>query len=418
MNIHFVNSHESSGGAAIAAARLLKGLNSIDGIDAKLYCQHLSRSSSHAIGPTNILQSISASLRPYADRFRAINYGVGVLHNYNFSTGWLSTQRKLTDRLSSADIVHLNWINNGFISISALNNIRRPIIWTLHDMWAMTGGCHYSGKCDNYTYQCGRCPELNSTKPRDLSTKIQTGKRTKWLSIPLQIVCPSKWLAQCANNSQVLKDKNITVIPNGIDTSEFKPIKKYFARNYLRLPINKKLVLFNAYNAKNDVRKGLDTCINTMNEISMSGYKNIELMLLGESSIESLHPQFPVHCLGKVNDENTLSMIYSAADIFLNPSKQDNLPNTVLEAMSCGIPCVTSNIGGFPDLVNDNENGYMCKPSDYLNFSKSIIKITSNESLYKSFSVSARKKVLKYFDLNIISNRYKKLYQDALKNNV
>lgn len=412
MKVNLVNSHETSGGAAIATLRLLRGLNKIENIDANLFCQHTSFSLPKTIGPNTEFDITASVFRPYLNRLIAIKDGQNILRNHQFSPAYLPMRQKYLHAISDCDVVHLNWINNGFISIRNLNKISAPIIWTLHDMWTMTGGCHYSGNCDRYLSSCGKCPPLNSTNSNDLSAKLIKQKIKNWSNLPLTIVCPSKWLANCAKKSTVLKNKRIEIIPNGIDTNAYKPTDKRAARIALNLPQNKKLVLFNALNALHDLRKGLDVCLKTMECIVESGRNDIELVVLGEFCIDSLNLTIPTHCLGKLSDEISISMVYSAVDIYFNPSKQDNLPNTILEAMSSGVPCVASDIGGFPDLITNGENGYLGNPSDYKYFSQHILSLVSDANMLESFSINARNKILNSFNINAVSQQYLNLYKE------
>lgn len=406
------------GGAAIATFRLLRGLNKLEGVEAKLFCQHINVAHPDTIGPESKLDKVVSTYRPYLDRLRAIPYGTDMLQSYQFSPGWLPMRTKSLKNISKADVVHLNWVNNGFISISSLRKITAPIVWTLHDMWAMTGGCHYCGNCDQFVSSCGNCPCLNSSKKNDLSATQLQQKKQLWSTLPFIVVCPSKWLAKCAKESSVLKNKRIEVIPNGIDTNIFQPMDKLQARSALNLPHDKKLVLFNAFNALNDVRKGIDTCIKTMGLIAERGNVDIELAVLGEYQLDSISSHIPIHYLGKLSDEIALSLVYSAADIFFNPSKQDNLPNTILEAMACGLPCVASEIGGFPDLIKYGKNGFLSNSNDYQDFAQHIITLANDTALYSCLSESARKTILQSFDINHVSYQYYELYKDLTSNYV
>ena len=328
-----------------------------------------------------------------------------------FSTGLAPFDINQTIKKLKPDIVHLNWINRGFISIKSLQNIRVPLVWTMHDMWPFTGVCHYDEWCERYKMGCGICPILGSSSNSDLSSSILNKKKKYWHDTNLTMVAPSRWLYKCAQQSELFKDRIIKHIPVGMDLEVFYPTNKKEARKKLSLPLNKKLVLFGAVNAVDDKRKGFRYLIDALKILSNQKDK-VELVVFGSShSDEVSNCNLKVHFLGNINDNHKMSLIYSAADVFVAPSLQDNMPATVMESMACGTPVVAFGIGGMPDMIENGKNGYLAKPFDVNHLAKGILWLIENSN---SLGVEARKKVLDNFDIQKISKKYIEIYQNII----
>jgi len=307
----------------------------------------------------------------------------------------------IPDRLSSQvdqlnpDVINLRSINNGYLKIETIAKFNKPIVWTLHDMWAFTGGCHYNGDCINYTNSCGTCPQLHSNKEKDLSRWIWQRKAKAWQNLNLTVVTPSHWLAKCAASSSLLKDTRIEVIPYGLDTEQYKPIKKSVARSILGLPEDKQLILFGAMSATSDPRKGFNFLQSALQKLSQSGWgENVELVVFGSSKpINPIELGFNSHYLGRLSDDTSLALVYAAADVFVSPSVQDNLPNTVMESLACGTPCVAFDIGGMPDMIDHQQNGYLAKHFDVEDLASGIAWVLKDEERLQKLGVNGREKV-------------------------
>jgi glycosyltransferase involved in cell wall biosynthesis len=313
----------------------------------------------------------------------------------------------IADAINSfhADVVHLHWVGDNYLPIQQLAKITAPIVWTLHDMWAFTGGCHYSGDCQTYQTGCGSCPQLIQPHPHDISQKIARQKIQAWSTIPMTLVCPGRWLADCVQKSQILRDKKIKVIPNGIDTTKFKPIDKTGARHALNLPQNKKLVLFGAFGGTDDPRKGFTYLRDALQHLPEAS--NIELVVFGSDQPENLDVNFPVHQIGRLQDDVSLVLLYSACDVFVLPSLQDNLPNTLLESLACGTPCVGFDTGGIPDIIHHQKNGYLAQFRDTVDLAHGIQSI-----LQQSFSATTiHQDTAERYNLPHIAEQYIQLYR-------
>ncbi|MFH1728847.1 MAG: glycosyltransferase family 4 protein [Pseudomonadota bacterium] len=412
MKVLIVNSNDIKGGAAKAAYRLNKGLQKI-GVSSQMLVQEKTSSDSSVLTSESKCYKIIPNTRP---RFNQLP-----VHFYKnrltlpFSPAWLPFSN-IVNKIHEIkpDIVHLHFITNGMIHLKDLLKIKCPIVWSLHDMWAFTGGCHYDNYCNKFQSQCFDCPILNSNKKNDLSKRIFKQKNKIYNKLDnITIVGLSKWMADCASKSVLLGRKDIKNIPNPIDTDLYQPIEKKIARKILNLPLDKKFVLFGA-DCINDYLKGFDFLRKALECIDQD---NIELLILGsvEKTTSSLF-RFPAHFIGKLNDEISMKILYNAADVTVLPSLQENLSNVVIESLSCGTPVVAFNIGGNGDMIEHKKNGYLANMSssddDLL---KGINWILKNPD-YDSLKHNARMKVLNEFEMIKVAQCYKNLYETILFN--
>ena len=414
MKILLLNTNDMSGGAAIAAYRLLKGLQQ-NNVQAKILVQSKKSDDYSIIGPETKLEKAVGKLRPILDsisiRFykqrKKVIFSPAILPN--------NISKKVKD--INPDIVHLHWIASGFIKIESLAKINKPIVWTLHDMWAFTGGCHYNEECEKYKENCGYCPILCSNKKNDLSYKIWKRKEKTFRNLNLTVVTPSTWLGECAKKSSLFYKTRVEVIPNGIDLNRFKPIDKNIAKDILCLPKDKKLILFGAISALSDKRKGFSLLKGALKKYSSKENKDIELIIFGSSRPrDEENLGFKTYYLGQLNDEISLALVYSAADAMIVPSIQDNLPNTVMESLACGTPVVAFDVGGISDMIDHKKNGYLAKPFDTGDLAFGIKWVLEEDKKWKQLSHNAREKVVNQFDIVKVAKRYEDLYEDILKN--
>jgi glycosyltransferase involved in cell wall biosynthesis len=413
MNIFNVNTYDTCGGAAIAAYRIHKGLCGI-GINSKMLVQYKASDDKSVLGPNNRLKRGFALLRPTLDS--SLKYLFACGSKNIFHTAWLPLLDVPSQIDSmSPDIVHLHWICDGMLRIEKLKYINKPIVWTLHDMWAFTGGCHYDDGCGRFHQICGNCPQLVVNCKNDLSRSVMIRKTKALNKLDITIVTPSNWLAECAKESSLFKERRIEIIPNGLDLSMFKPLDKSNARRKWGLPINKKLILFGAMSATSDHRKGFDLLYESLKQITAKWTGRSELIVFGSGKPKN-PPDFglPVHYLGQIQDDVTLSHLYSQSDIMVVPSRQDNLPNTVVESLACGTPVVVFDIGGMPDMVEHKVNGYLAKPFDTSDLAAGIDWVMSDDKRHKDLSIQARDKAVACFDVEKTARRYAVLYEDVI----
>ena len=324
------------------------------------------------------------------------------------------------DLIKNSDIVHLHWINQGFLSLKSLKKIfklNKPVVWTLHDMWAFTGGCHHSGSCEKYKTSCRNCPFLRFPWRNDLSHRLWKHKIKINKKADLTIVTCSEWLKKSAIESSILAGKKIISIPNPINTNIFVPTDKLSARKKFDLQENKKYLMFGAVNV-NNYFKGFTyfkEALKLLVEQEPDMKNKIELVILGRSTPEVLK-ELPFKCtiIKKIDDEDTMCQLYNAVDVYVTPSLQENLPNTIMESFACGTPVVAFNIGGIPEMVDHKQNGYL---AEYLssNDLANGIRWTLFEANTEMLSKNARNKVLENYSEEIVANKYIGLYHELLK---
>jgi len=410
MKILLVNTLDNYGGAARACYRLHKALLE-EGIDSKMLVQLKTGDDWTVLGPRTDMERSMGKVRSIIEKIPLKKYNINVTFSLNISP--FSPVVKRINEINP-DIVHLHWVNDGFLKIENIPKIKPPIIWTMHDMWLFTGGCHYDEYCDRFKKNCGRCPVLNSNKENDLSRKTWNRKNKAFSKIKnITITTPSQWLTECSKNSTLLKGGKIFTIPNMIDTNVFKPFDKIKARELFGLPINKKLILFGAM-SNTDKRKGLKELKEALYKIK--NINDIELVIFGSSPPEKeIDFGFKSYYLGRLNDDPSLVALYNAVDIVINASHQENLSNVIMESISCGKPVVAFNIGGNPDMIDHQINGYLAKPFDTDDLANGIRWVLNNPD-YNELCKNAREKVLNNFDKKIVVKRYIELYKEILKN--
>jgi glycosyltransferase involved in cell wall biosynthesis len=323
--------------------------------------------------------------------------------------------------VQDADILHLHWINQGFLSLDSLRKLfqlNKPVVWTLHDMWTFTGGCHYAGSCLNYEQECHHCPFLKRPSAHDLAYQLFQRKLRLYKQIyPQKIVfvtC-SQWLADKAKISRLLQNFPIVSIPNAIDPKSFYPLDKTQARNKIGLPLDKKLILFGAGNIFDKrkgieyLRKALDLIVRQHPELA----EQIELVIFGKSKqpVENLFP-FKIHNLGILRTEDSLLNLYNSCDVFALPSLEDNLPNTVMESMACGVPVVAFRTGGIPEMIDHLKNGFLAEYLSSSSLAEGIRFILTSE-LTKEMQIHAREKIEKEYSPAAIAERYRNIYSQV-----
>lgn len=399
------------GGAALAAYRLHRSLLD-QGMTSIMIVQDKNTDDFTVLTKTSKLLNIFSRIRPILDTFCLRFYRKR--SKTLFSTSQLSSI-DLIKKINqiNPDIVHLHWVCGGMLKIESLAKIRPPIVWTFHDMWPLTGGCHYTEGCSNYKNSCGECRVLGSIKGNDLSRHTFKRKfKTYNLLKKFTIICSSRWMKKCSEESSLLKGREVNLLKNCIDTSLFRPIKKDISREFFKIPPKKKVVLFGAMNSLSDPRKGAKELFRAINMLDI---KNTIFVVSGASRPKELIKlKYPVYFIHPLKDEESLVLMYNVADVMVVPSLQENLANSISESMSCGIPVVAFNIGGNPDMIDHKSNGYLSKEGDCEDLANGIEWVLENGSSAK-LSVKARDKIINQFDNKIISNQHIELYRNLME---
>jgi len=410
-----VNTADQHGGAARAAYRLHLGLKKI-GLNSMMLVQEKQGEDRAVYGPESKIGKLFAKFWPYIDWLPARLYkGVGVL---SFSPAIVPDNSIRKIKKIGADVVHLHWIAKGFIRIESLRGLRnRPVVWTLHDSWAFTGGCHIPFECTRYMERCGECPVLGSKTNYDLSRWVWRRKAKVLKELDITIVTPSRWMGECASRSSLFKGMRIEVIPNGVDVNVYKPLDQNFCREVLSLPKDKKIILFGAMYSTSDRNKGFDYLVSAIRKISKTSYKEdvIAVVLGAPAPEEDLGFGLDVHFLGHLHDNASMAIAYSAADVFVAPSIQENLSNMVLEAMACGVPSVAFDIGGMPDMIEHKRTGYLARPYEVEDLEKGILWVLDNNKRGSELSRPCRQKVEENFSDVISAKRYSALYNELIQ---
>jgi len=415
MRVLIVSTFEAKGGAAVAAKRLMHALRE-NGIDAKMLVRDKITSDSF------VSTALTSHFRTFFSKFAFIAERLQIFLTNRFnrenlfavSTASLGIHILDNPLVREADIIHLHWINQGFLSINEtekLIKLGKPIIWTMHDMWPVTGICHYSRACNRYTEDCGFCPFLQKPAKKDLSYRILRKKKQYLQKSGIHYVACSQWLRKQAERSTIITGNTITDIPNPIDTERFYPGDKQSARLALSLPQNKKLLLFGAL-VVSDKRKGLDYLIKATHLLA-DLKEEVELVFCGEVKQEmSSTFGLKAHSLGYISDPDLIVKMYQAADCFVIPSLEENLPNMIMESMACGIPCVGFQIGGIPEMIMHKQTGYLAlnqSAEDLATGIRYILERSDDEQLRQL----NRNFVLDNYSESVVADRYIQLYREA-----
>ncbi len=410
MKILFLNTSERAGGAAVAANRLMQALQK-QGTKVKMLVRDKQTDNTSIVSVnTSYINKKLNYLRFVWERliiFICNRFSKKHLFQISIAnTGVDITQLSI---FKNVDIIHLHWINQGFLSLSDIKKITesgKPIVWTMHDLWPATSICHYPDKCVKYKDKCRKCPMLEHPL-WDLSHQVAQQKEKISYSTIHFVGC-SQWITQQAKESGLLQKAHFHSIPNAIPTI-FQPKEKIIARKELGLPIDKRLILFGAAKIS-DKRKGATYLIEACRKFSLNS--TIEIVLMGNSGDEliTLLP-FRTHILGYLSDTEQIISAYSSADMFIIPSLEDNLPNTIMEAMACGTPCVGFNTGGIPEMIDHQLNGYVAKYMDADDLAKGIRWVLDYPDKQK-LSSACIEKVTRCYAEEVVAKQYMHLYQE------
>ena len=366
MRVLIVNTSERTGGAAVAANRLMDALIN-NGVKARMMVGEKESEELTVAAAGGRWHHQWSFLWERWCVFYALHFQRAGLFDIDIANAGIDITR--TREFREADIIHLNWVNQGMLSLRGIKKIvnsGKPIVWTMHDFWPATAICHYPGECRSYVSgSCHNCVYLpNGGSANDLSSRVWRQKAAIWRRANIHFVACSRWLADKARQSGLLTGKTVTAIPNPIDSKLYRPADKTAARRRLSLPLDKRLVLFVSQRVTNK-RKGMDYLVEACRKLN-AAYpgmsQNTAVVILGGHAEECASQiAFPVFPLGYVNDERRVIDVYNAADLFVLPSLEDNLPNTIMEAMACGVPCVAFKTGGIPEMIEHKKTGYVAE---------------------------------------------------------
>ncbi len=358
----------------------------------------------------------------WTERFRFIRHAARREDWFSFSIADLGQRVCDHPWVQDADILNPHWVQKGYLSIAELARLSRlgkPMIWHLQDMWAFSGGCHYAGDCTGFTRSCGHCPYLKSPGDQDLSAAILAHKTASFSKAEFQVSTSSQWLQKEAQKSALFSSREVVHLPMGVDTDRYIPGDTLTARQRLGLPATGLVFLFVAMNV-NDHRKGFQELSRALtllaDQLPAGRRPEITLAVLGKFDTEQ-HAAlpFPVHPLGFRTDLRDILSAYQAADLFLLPSLEDNLPNTVLEAMSCGTPVIAFDSGGVPEMIDHGANGLLAPSGDAESLALAMMTFVSmEEKQLRSWGQSARHSMITRYGYPVVSALHLAHYRKQL----
>ncbi|HEY4744326.1 MAG TPA: glycosyltransferase family 4 protein [Desulfuromonadaceae bacterium] len=412
MKILYLNGADMEGGAAKAATRLLQGVHAL-GADARLHVQRKHGADPLIDGPKSLAGKVFGFARPTMEQ---LLFGMrpGTMNGPFCAASLPDGLRGLVSR-TAPDIVHLHWVAR-MMRLETLGHIRVPMVWTMHDSWAFTGGCYLPGDCTRYRESCGACPVLGSDRENDLSRRIWERKRSAWHDLKLTIIAPSRWMAACARGSSLFCDTPVRVIPNGLDVRTYRPFETRTGRERFSLPPDRRLILFGAKSATQDRNKGYHVLMEALRMVAAGPQRETFDLVIFGSPKPAQRPDagFRIHYLGWQDDDIALAQLYAAADVFVFPSFQESLGYAAMEAMSCGTPCVAFDQGGVPDLIDHEQNGYLARPFEAADLARGIAWVLEDTGRGEALSRNARRKVETDFAIEIVAQRHADLYTDIL----
>jgi len=407
-----VNASDIIGGAARAALRLHKSLMA-GGLESRMRVGIKKSDIISIDGPKNKLGKAIGLARPFLGQVfmglqkadRSIFHSPAILPSC------------IVDKIntSPADVINLHWVCDEFLSIEDIGRIRKPLVWTLHDMWAFSGSEHYGPDNSNARWQNGYTKDNRTSghKGFDIDRWVWRRKRQAWRH-PIQIVTPSRWLSECVKASYLMRNWPVSVIPNVLDCRQFQPWPKLLAREILGLPPNVTLVLFGAMEGVNNFIKGWDLLRPALARIA-NELVGVNGVIFGQN--EPAHPpnlDLPLHWMGHLNDDATLALLYSAGDVMVVPSRQEAFGQTGSEAQACGCPVVAFDCTGLQDVVEHRVTGYLAKPFDTVDLANGIKWVIENKKRYESLSSAARERALRLWAPEVVTPRYRAIYEAVL----
>ncbi len=406
MNVLHINTCDR-GGAAQAAIRLHRGLLN-QSVNSKFLSLQQTRTNEKElyqfsrINDRNLLKKIFNRLGLFLNnseknRKKIKEKSLGRHETFTFpQTDYDITNHEL---FKVADIINLHWVADFLDYPSFFRKVDKPIIWTLHDMSPFMGGFHYENDI------CGKKDEflILENQLRDIKERAIHSNNN------ITVITPSKWLGEYSKKSLVFGGSQTFVIPNGLDTKIFRPREKMFCRELFDIPADAKIILFSAGNITGK-RKGFSIFLKAIKELDIKKYYFIALGSYDEKTRENL----PVNFLGYIDDERLNSCVYSAADVFVMPGLEDNLPNTILESIACGTPVIGSNTGGIPDVVRPGINGELFEPANSEELADNIEKYFSDIDLIKKMSRNCREIAVCEYDSAVQAKKYIRLYEKIL----
>ncbi|MEO6851123.1 MAG: glycosyltransferase [Mucilaginibacter sp.] len=413
-----LNTYDGNGGAGRACIRLSSALSD-QNIESKVIV-HYKFGKNPLIGDFNknfIQKAYTAALiileRVWAKRYLKAE-------RTPFSFAWFGRSVIHHPDVKNADIIHLHWVNHGFLNpvhIAEIAKLDKPVVWTFHDSNAFTGGCHVRYTCDHFKQECGNCPLLQSPSPDDYSHIAWKQKQYAYNKLDFTVIAPSSWMKASVAQSRLMRRVSISQIPNTLETCIFKPVDRVLTKEAAGFPMDKFVFLTGFMPSRKDMHKGTSYLLESLQLLKERlGEKadNVELVVFGNRGTDDM-PDFPFNTtfLGTVNNDEKLAQYYVSADAFLIPSLEDNLPYTVMESLSCGTPVIAFTTGGIPDMVIHEYNGYLAGYRSSESFADGMEWVINHPDQQK-LREHARQTVMSNFSEEVIAKKHIQLYHSLL----
>lgn len=415
MKVSIISRSDSGGGAFRAAYRLHKALIS-NNTSSHMQVRIKGTTDDTVIGPSN---AVATAINRYRSKFGIILNQLQRTKNINLHSGnWLPSN--WSDELNQidSDVINLHWVAGETLSIEDIGNIKKPIVWSLHDMWPFCGTEHITDYTSFPRWEKGYSIENKPDGHQgfDLDRLVWSRKKAAW-KYPMEIVTPSTWLENCVKRSKLFSEWPTTVIPNVLDTSIFKPSDRLECCRRLNLPTEKHIILFGAVGGSKDPNKGFDLLVNALWFLAQNfDNDSIQCVVFGQSEPKQKTPlPFPIIWMGNIDDDTKLAQLYSAAKLMIVPSRQENLPQTATEAQACGCPVIAFNSSGIPDAVVHGQTGYLAEAYDPYDMAEGIKWMLENESIRKDFSAAAHERAISLWSPKVVISKYISIYEKAIE---
>ncbi len=417
MRVLIVSTSERAGGAAVAAWRLMDALCN-NGVQARMLVRDRQSDDPRVVSLGHGWWPRRHFLRERLTVLAGLHGQRDHLFDIDIANSGFDITR--LDEFRQADVIHLHWINQGMLSLSGIQKVLRsgkPVVWTMHDLWPASSLCHLSLGCRHFTRGCHYCKYLpGGGSESDLSVRVWRRKERMLSEGAIAFVACSRWLEGEARASALLRGHKVTAIPNAIDTRVFFRRNQDEARQRLQLPKDKLLMLFVCQRLTN-ANKGMAYLVEACRKLAADHpdlLSRLGLVLLGSNADEvGAELPFPAYPLGYVTDEAAIAEVYSACDLFVLPSLSENLPNTIMEAMACGVPCVGFKVGGIPEEIDHRRNGYVAAYRDSDDLARGLY-WTLCEADRPQLAAAAVSKVQHTYSQSSVALRYIELYQELL----
>ena len=426
MKILQISTYDNRGGAARAAYRLHHGLRET-GQDCRMLVRHKdSRDDAVFCVAAEDLEGKDDQkfLLEVVVQGQYINSHRTGISNTIFSLPYSGLDLSSLPMTKAADILNLHWVAGyqSLLTLKRLFSLKKPVVWTLHDQWAFTGGCHYAAGCGKYCTDCMECPQLDDD-PFNLPAAILRDKQELFKSADLTIVTPSRWMAECARKSRLFKDLRVEVIPNSLEIDLYTPAPKTEAKGKMGLESDVVTLLFGGEDG-NEKRKGfkelvaaIQYCLKDEKFQGLLEDGKFRLICFGHANDEIETLGIPVDPLGYLDSDEKIRDAYASADIFILPSLEDNLPNTILEAMSCGTPVVAFDAGGIPEMVESGVTGQIVPLGDSVKMGQALLSLIFGPDKREAMGKECRKIIEERYALNVQGRAYLELYEELVQVN-